>query len=233
MAQSGIQTGSGAELATNRVLRNTYRLLAMTLAFASVVALGAMAFNLPHPGMLVQQFIPIPFASMLITLAMWFGLLFMIEKNKNSANALVWVFAFAGFTGWMAGAMIQMYLAAYSNGYQLVASALGSTAVTFFGASYFVRATGKDFGGITKTLMLAILAFFVAGIIGAVFQLPTVMLLVSGGFAVLMTFLIMWQTSEIIHGRETNYISATVTLYVSIYNLFTSLLMIFGIFGDE
>lgn len=225
---------SGYELATNRVLQNTYRLLSLTLAFAAAVALLVNYFNLPHPAYFAAASLGVSaMVGSLMTIGVWFLLLFMIERNRNSAKALVWVFAFAGFTGYMAGALIDMYLKFLPNGYEIVGSALLTTAIVFFASSLYIRATGKDLQGMGKWLFLGILVVFVLGLVSLIFGISGMGLLVSAAFTVLMTLLIAYQTSEIIHGRETNYISATVTLYVAIYNLFTSLLHLFGLFGDE
>lgn len=229
---SDVETRS---LATNKVLRDTYRLLSMTLVFAGAVAYAAMTFNWPHPIHLVGAATGMPMLGLIVIIGMWMGLLVMIEKNKNSTSAIGWVFAFAGFTGYMAGAMINMYLAALPNGYQVVSSAFMATGAIFLGTSFYVRYTQKDFSGMGKWLFIGILGTFVMAIMAFAFNLSGFSLVVSGAFVALMTGLILWQTSEIIHGRETNYISATVTLYVAIYNLFTSLLHLLGVFsgGDD
>ena len=230
-----VSQAAQSSLATNKVLQNTYRLLSMTLLFAAFIGFLAMTFHWPHPMAFMASVTGMPFVGMIAVLAMWYGLLFMIEKNRNSASAIGWVFAFAGFTGYMAGAMVDMYLSFLPNGQQVVSTALLSTAAIFFGASFYVRSTGKDMQGLGKWMFIGILAAFVIGIVAFVFKLSGLSLVVSGAFCVLMTMLIMWQTSEIIHGRETNYISATVTLYVAIYNLFSSLMHLLAAFtgNDE
>lgn len=231
MAQNDIASARGLE--TNKVLRDTYRLLAMTLLVASGSALLTMTLNLPNPYALAASATGTPLIGTLVVLAVWFFLLFMIEKNANSSAGIAWVFVFAAFTGYMAGGLVDIYLTQLGNGSAIVATALGATAATFFAASVMARNLARDFGGVRRWLFPSIFVAFIAGIIGVVFQLPTLMLLVSGAFAVLMTWLILWQTSEIVHGRETNYIRATINLYVALYNLFTSLMHIFGVFGDE
>ena len=204
----------------NKVLRNTYLLLSMTLLFSALVAGYAMVNNLPHPGLL-------------ISLVGMFGLLFLTAKFRNSAIGLLCVFGFTGFMGYTLGPIVNLYLNAFSNGGQIVTTALGSTGVVFAGLSAYVLVTRKNFSFIGGMLFTGILFAFVMGIVGLLFSIPALSLAVSGMFVLLMSGLILWQTSEIVHGGETNYIMATVNLYLSIYNLFTSLLHIFGLFGDE
>lgn len=203
----------------HKVLRNTYMLLAMTLLFSGAVAALSMAFNWPHPGLI-------------ITLVGYFGLLFFVEKTKNSAMGLVAVFALTGFMGLTLGPIVNMYLQ-LPNGGELIAMALGTTGLIFVTMSGWVLATGKELSGWGKSLTVGILLAFVLGLGSIFFNIPALSLAVSGMFIILMTGLIAYQTSAIIHGGETNYISATVTLFVSLYNLFLSLLQIFGVLSDD
>jgi len=199
-------------LATNKVLRNTYTLLSMTLLFSALCAGVAMTMNMP-------------FISPIITLVGYFGLLFLTTKFRNSPMGLVCVFALTGFMGLTLGPIMNMYLAT-ANGSQLVMTALGGTGVIFLGLSGYVLTSRKDFSFMGGFLMTGILVAFLAGIGALVFNMPALSLAVSGMFILLMSGLILYQTSEIIHGGETNYIMATVTLYIAIYNLFLSLLHI-------
>jgi modulator of FtsH protease len=208
-------------LATNKVLKNTYLLLAMTLLFSAFTAGMAMYLNLPHPGLI-------------ITMAGYFGLLFLTTKFSNSALGLVFVFALTGFMGLTLGPVLTQYISAFRNGHELIMTALGGTGVIFLGLSGYALITRKDFSFLGGFLMVGILVAFLAGIGAIVFSIPTLSLAVSAMFILLMSGMILFQTSEIIHGGETNYILATVSLYVSIYNLFLSLLQILGIFnGDD
>jgi modulator of FtsH protease len=207
-------------LETNKVLRNTYLLLSMTLLFSAAMAAVAMALNLPHPGLIV-------------TMVGYFGLLFLTGKFSNSAWGIVFVFALTGFMGMTLGPILNMYIHALSNGNQLVLTALGGTGVIFLGLSGYALTTRKDFSFIGGFLMVGILVAFIAGIGAIVFSIPALSLAVSAMFILLMSAMILYQTSEIIHGGETNYILATVSLYVSLYNLFTSLLHLLGIFGGD
>ena len=207
-------------LTTNKVIRNTYMLLSLTLPFSAATATLSYVMNWPHPGLL-------------ITLAGYFGLLFLTAKFRNSALGLVFVFALTGFMGLTLGPMINAYVNVYSNGSQLVAYALGATGVIFLGLSGYALTTRKDFSFLGGFLMAGILVAFIGGIAAAIFGWPMVSLAVSSMFVLLMAGLILWETSNIIHGGETNYIMATVTLYVTIYNLFTSLLHLLGAFAGE
>ncbi|BBL59620.1 BAX inhibitor protein [Methylomonas koyamae] len=207
-------------LATNKVLRNTYLLLAMTLLFSAATAGLSMALNLPHPGMIVSM-------------VGYFGLLFLTTRFSNSAWGLLWVFALTGFMGMTLGPILNMYLNAFSNGHQLIMTALGGTGVIFLGLSGYALTTRKDFSFMAGFLMVGVLVAFFAGLAAVLFSVPALSLAVSAMFILLMSGMILFQTSEIIHGGETNYILATVSLYVSIYNLFVSLLQILGVFGGD
>ncbi len=207
-------------LTTNKMLKNTYMLLAMTLLFSAMTAGAAMYLNLPHPGMIM-------------TMVGYFGLLFLTTKFSNSGWGLVFVFALTGFMGLTLGPIISMYVQAFSNGHQLVMTALGGTGVIFLGLSAYALTTRKDFSFLGGFLMVGVLVAFLAGIGALAFSLPGLSLAVSAMFILLMSGMILFQTSEIIHGGETNYILATVSLYVSIYNLFLSLLQILGVFGGD
>ncbi|MEX0952143.1 MAG: Bax inhibitor-1/YccA family protein [Gammaproteobacteria bacterium] len=211
---------SESVLATNKVIRNTYMLLSLTLLFSAATAGVSMAMNLPHPGLL-------------ITLAGYFGLLFLTSYLRNSVWGLAAVFALTGFMGITLGPILNMYIAAFANGTQLVMMALGGTGAIFIGLSAYALTTKKDFSFMGGFLMVGILVAFLAGLGAAIFSLPGLALAVSAMFVLLMSGLILWETSNIIHGGETNYIMATVTLYVSIYNLFTSLLHLLGAFSGE
>lgn len=210
--------GRGIEI--NKVLRNTYMLLALTLLFSGAMAGVSMAMNAPPLGIIV-------------TLVGYFGLLFLTTKFRNSGLGLVLVFAFTGFLGFTIGPMLNFYLTNLSNGPQTVMLALGGTGVIFVGLSAYALTTRKDFGFMGGMLFVGILVAFVAGLAAVFFNMPALSLAVSAMFILLMSGLILWQTSDIIHGGETNYIMATITLYITIFNLFTSLLHILGVMGDD
>jgi len=208
-------------LETNKVLRNTYALLAMTLLFSTATAGMSMALNLPYPGAIV-------------TMVGYFGLLFLTSKFSKSAWGIVFVFALTGFMGLTLGPILNFYIHSLSNGGQLVMTALGGTGVIFIGLSAYALTSRKDFSFMGGMLMAGILVAFLASLATLFFPMPGLQIAVSAMFILLMSGMILFQTSEIIHGGETNYILATVTLYVSIFNLFISLLQILGIFsGDD
>jgi modulator of FtsH protease len=207
-------------LSTNKVIRNTYTLLSMTLLFSALTAGIAVMTNMP----------PMNF---IIVLAGYFGLLFATTKFANSSLGLVFVFALTGFMGLTLGPIINMYLH-LPNGSQIVMTAMGGTGAIFLGLSGYALTTRKDFSFMGGFLMVGILVAFLAGLGALIFGMPMLSLAVSAMFVLLMSGLILFQTSQIIHGGETNYILATVTLYISIYNLFTSLLHLLGAFsGDD
>jgi len=210
----GTLNSPASSIATNRVLRNTYALLALTLLFSSVTAGITMALNLPHPGLL-------------LTLAGYFGLLFLTTRFRNSGLGLAMVFALTGFLGYTIGPLLNAYLS-LSNGPQLVMTALGGTGVVFLGLSGYALVSRKDFSFMGGFLVVGILVAFLAGLGAVFFEIPALSLAVSAMFVLLMAGLILYETSNIIHGGETNYVMATVTLYVAIYNLFTSLLHLLG-----
>jgi modulator of FtsH protease len=206
-------------LATNRVLRNTYLLLSMTLLFSAATAAISMALKLPHPGLIV-------------TLGGYFGLLYLTSKYRNRELGIAFVFALTGFMGYTLGPILNAYLA-LPNGSQVVMTAMAGTASIFFGLSTYVRMTRKNFSFMGGFLFAGILTAFIAALGAFLFDMPSLALAVSAMFVLLMAGLILYETSNIIHGGETNYIMATVTLYVAIFNLFTSLLHLLGFMGAD
>ena len=209
-----------AVLAANKLIRNTYTLLAMTLAFSALTAGIAMMINMP----------PLHW---LLVIGGYFGLLFLTAKTANSAMGLVSVFALTGFMGLTLGPIIGIYLTTFSNGSQLVMMAFGGTAAIFLGLSGYALTTRRDFSFLGGFLMVGVVVAFLAGIAALVFSIPALSLAVSAMFILLMSGFILYQTSQLVHEPNTNYILATVSLYVSIYNLFTSLLYLFGVFGGD
>jgi modulator of FtsH protease len=216
---SGTVNVPAQSIATNRVLRNTYALLALTLLFSSVTAGITMVLNLPHPGLV-------------LTLVGYFGLLFLTTRFRNNGLGLAMVFALTGFMGYTLGPLLNAYLS-LSIGPQLVMTALGGTGIVFLGLSGYALVSRKDFSFMGGFLMVGILVAFLAGLGAVFFEMPGLSLAVSAMFVLLMAGLILYETSNIIHGGETNYVMATVTLYVAIYNLFTSLLHLLGALGSH
>jgi modulator of FtsH protease len=211
--------GQEAVLASNKVVRNTYMLLSMTLLFSALTAGASMALQLPHPGLL-------------LTLGGYFGLLFLTSKFRDSSAGLAFVFALTGFMGYTLGPILNTYLA-MANGGQVVMTAMGATGAIFLGLSGYALTSRKDFSFIGGFLMVGILVAFLAGLGAVFFEMPGLSLAVSSMFVLLMAGLILYETSNIIHGGETNYIMATVTLFVSIFNLFTSLLHLLGFMNSD
>ena len=214
-----IGRSQSAAMSTNKVVRNTYMLLSMTLAFSALIAGASMALKLPHPGLI-------------ITLVGFYGLLFLTTKFRNSGLGIAFVFALTGFMGYTLGPILNAYLA-LPNGAQVVMMAMGGTAAIFLGLSAYVMTTRKDFSFMGGFLAVGLMVAFLAGIAAIFFHMPALSLAVSAVFALLASGVILYQTSEIIHGGETNYVLATVTLYVAIYNLFTSLLQLLGFASDD
>ncbi|UYG09581.1 Bax inhibitor-1/YccA family protein [Halomonas sp. M4R1S46] len=207
-------------VSTNKVLRNTYGLLAMTLLFSAITAGGAMALG-------IQQM------NILVFFIGAYGLMFLVHKTANSAAGLLATFAFTGFMGFTLGPILTAYLT-LPNGAQLIMTALGLTGLTFFGLSAVALVTRKDFSFLANFLMAGAIVLVLAMVAALLFQIPTLSLMVSAGFVLFASAAILYQTSEIVHrAGETNYILATITLYVSIYNLFISLLSLLGIMSQD
>ena len=220
LAKAPITLAPEGELSTNKVLRNTYLLLSLTLLFSAVTAGIAMATNAP----------PLHW---LLTLGGYFGLLFVVTRLRNSVWGLAAVFALTGFLGYTLGPILNFYLS-MRGGSEVVMTALAGTGAIFLALSAYAVVSRKDFSFMGGFLTVGILVAFLASLGAALFSIPMLSLAVSAMFILLMSGMILWQTSEIIHGGETNYIMATVTLYITIFNLFLSLLQILGVVsGDD
>ena len=207
-------------LATNKVLRNTYLLLGMTFLFSAFTAYLSFAMH-------VRPMNP------LLMIVGVYGLMFLTSALKDSALGLIAVFAFTGFLGYTLGPILSFYTTAFANGTQLIATAMGGTGMIFFALSGYALTSRKDFSFLNGFLFVASMVALLAMIGGFFFQIQALSLVISAVFMLISSGLILFQTSEIIHGGETNYISATVTLFVSIYNLFISLLNILGAFSNR
>jgi len=207
-------------LDTNKLIRNTYLLLSMTLFFSAITAGIAMLIGMP----------PLHW---LLTLAGYFGLLFLTSALKNSVWGLAAVFALTGFLGLTLGPILTIYTTIFSNGSQLVMMAFGSTAAIFLGLSGYALTSRKDFSFMGAFLFAGLLVAFLASIGAILFQIPALSLAVSAIVVLLMCGMILYETSDLVHGRETNYIMATVGLYVTIFNLFINLLQLFAAFMGE
>ena len=218
--QSRIVVNSQDEslLSTHKVLRNTYFLLGLTMAFSAVVAYISMSLNLPYPNLIVL-------------LVGFYGLLFVTNRLANSAWGILAAFAFTGFMGYTIGPILNIYVARGME--DLIMLAFAGTAIVFFSCSAYVLTTKKDM----SFLSTAIFSLFIVLLLGIVasffFQIPALAVGISALFVVFSTMTILYETSNIIHGGETNYIRATVSIYVSIYNLFISLLRLLSIFSSD
>ena len=222
MVERAISQASAAglsELETSKVLRNTYMLLSMTLAFSALTAgiSTMMGMTLMSPWIFLIGAI---------------GLSFAVHKTADSALGLVMVFAFTGFIGFYVGPVISLY-SSLPGGSTAVVSALGMTAFAFVGLSGFAVVTKKDFSFMTGFITIGMFVMLGAIVLNLLFDLGAFQTAISAGIVILMSAMILWQTSAIIHGCETNYIRATVTLFMSIYNLFMSLLHLFMAFGGD
>lgn len=207
-------------LAVNKVLRNTYLLLGMTFCFSALMAYTAFALNAK----------PLNPLFMIVGV---YGLMFLTHALSNSALGLVSVFAFTGFLGYSLGPILNLYIANFTNGHQLIGTALGGTGIIFIALSGYALTTRKDFSFLNGFLFVATMVALIAMIAGIFFQMPMLQLAISALFVLISSGLILFQTSEIIHGGQTNYILATVSLFVSLYNLFISLLNILSAFSSN
>ena len=211
--------GLDSALSTNKVLRNTYMLLGMTLVFSSITAGLSMAMGLGH-------------GAALILMLVGFGLLFVVHRTADSTG-LIMIFAFTGVMGASIGPMLNYYLA-LPNGPGMVMQALGGTALVFFGLSAYALTSRKDFSYMGGFLFVGLLVAVVASIANIFLGIPALSLTISAAIIMIMSGLILFDTSRIINGGETNYIRATVSLYLSIYNLFIHMLALISAFsGDD
>ncbi len=205
-------------LNTHKVLRNTYFLLGLTLAFSAVVTYISMSLNLPRPGLILM-------------LAGFYGLLFLTYKLSNSGLGILSTFAFTGFLGYTLGPILNVYVSHGAG--DIVVLALAGTAAVFFACSAYVLTTKKDMSFLSGTIFALFIVLLLGMVASFFFQSPMLYIAISGLFVVFSTLGILYETSNIIHGGETNYIRATVSIFVSLYNLFISLLNIFSILSNE
>ncbi len=213
-------TGAGSALATNRVLRNTYLLLSATLLFSAAMAGLAMAFGMPYLGPVV-------------TLVGYFGLLFLTYRLKNSAAGIFAVFGLTGFMGLTLGPLLSAYLKNMPNGGELVMTSLGITGLLFAGLSAYVIRSRRDMSFMAGFLTVGLFGLLGVILVGLFVDLSAWQMAISSAVVMLMAGCILFETSAIIHGGQTNYILATVSLYVSLYNIFINLLALLGLGGDD
>ena len=207
-----------AVISTNKVLRNTYLLLSMTLLFSAAMAGVAMAINAPYLGWM--------------PLIVAFALLFVISKMRNSVWGIVLVFAFTGLLGFSIGPVVNMYMQT-AAGTQTVVTALTLTGMIFLSLSGYALVSKKDFSFMGGFLMTGLWVVIGAIVLSLFFQIPGLQLAISAAIIMIMSGLILYDTSQIINGGETNYIMATVSLYLSIYNIFQSVLILIGFSSSD
>ncbi|KIU53014.1 MULTISPECIES: Bax inhibitor-1/YccA family protein [Pseudomonas] len=203
----------------SRVLRNTYGLLAITLAFSGVMAYVAQQMRVGYPNIFV-------------VLIGFYGLFFLTNKLRDSVWGLVSTFALTGFMGFLLGPILNRYLG-MAGGAEVVSSAFAMTALVFGGLSAYVLITRKDMSFLGGFITAGFFVLLGAVLASFFFQISGLQLAISAGFVLFSSVCILFQTSAIIHGGERNYIMATISLYVSIYNLFVSLLQLFGLMGRD
>jgi len=214
--RAGGSIGTGVKsqesiLATNKVLKNTYLLLSMTLLFSAMTAAVSMVMNLPQGAALILMLVS-------------FGLLFWVHKSADTSTGLIAIFAFTGCLGASLGPMLNYYVASLSNGPMLIMQALGGTGLIFLTLSGYALTTRKDFSFMRGFLFTGLIVVIIAMVANIFMQIPALSLAISSAVIMIMSALILFDTSRIIHGGETNYIRATVSLYLNIYNIFIHLL---------
>jgi FtsH-binding integral membrane protein len=209
----------------NKVLRNTYLLLAVTLIPTAIGALLGANLNLSFMR-------TSPMVSFIAILAIFYGWIWAIEKNRNSGIGVALLLGFTFFLGMLLGPVLQRVLG-FANGGQLVAMAAGGTALTFFGLSAVASNVKRDFSSMGRFLLVGFIVIMLAVVANVFFQIPALALTILVAFIIFSSMIILYQVNAIVRGGETNYVSATLTLYVAIYNIFSSLLQLLGIFGGD
>ncbi len=218
LSTSGYEVAASAEV--NKVLRNTYALLAMTLVFSGLTAMLSMALNMPPMTYLISIGVAM--------LLMWF----VMPKVANSASGIGVVFAITGLLGFGIGPILNQYLALQSGG-QVVATALGGTGVIFLALSAYALTSKRDFSFLGGMLMVGFLVVLGFALVNVFLQIPAMSLMISAVVILLMSGFILFDTSRIVNGGERNYVLATIGLYMTIFNIFISLLNLLGFASDD
>ena len=217
---STVAQRSTSVLATNKVLRNTYMLLSMTLLFSGFTAALSVFLNMPPMTYLISVI-----GGMVIAM-------FVLPRFAESTAGIGIVFLITGLLGFGLGPVLTMY-ASLPNGGNIITLSLGGTGVIFMGLSAYALATKKDFSFLGGFLMVGFLLVLLAAVANIFLQIPAMSLMISSVVIMIMSGFILYDTSRIIHGGETNYILATIGLYMTIFNIFISLLQILGIMGND
>lgn len=207
-----------ASVSINQVLRNTYLLLSLTLLFSAGTAYAAIITSAPPVGLI-------------LLLVGMFGLYFLTVGLRNSKWGVLAIFLYTGFMGYTLGPILNMYIKGFTNGSEMIMTALGATGIIFLALSSYVLVSRKDFSYLGGFISVAVLIAFMAGIASIFFHMPMLNLLISGAFALISSAFILYTTSQIINGGERNFIMATISLYIAIFNLFVSLLRILSFFA--
>ena len=205
---------------TNRVLKNTYLLLSLTLLLSAITAGFAIATSIPA-------------INPILTLIVYFGLLFGIQATKDSSMGLVLTFVLTGFLGLTIAPILNFYLTTFSNGAELIMMSLGATGAIFLGLSVIAMNPERNFNKLGSFLAVGSIVCLVAIIVNLFLQMPAIHLALSLMIAFISGGMILWQTNHIIQGGEKNYITATVTLYISILNLFLTILQFLAMFAGR
>ncbi len=213
-------SSSHSAVEMNKVLKNTYMLLSATLIFSALMAAISVFIAVP------------PMVSMICSIAAIVLVWFVLPRTANSEKGILTVFAFTGLLGFGLGPILNQYLN-MQGGAQIIAQALGGTGIIFFALSTYVMTTKKDFSFLAGFLMMGMIVVLLASIAGIFFHMPALQLAISAAVIFIMSGYILFETSQIIHGGQTNYILATASLYLSIYNIFVSLLQILGVMSDD
>jgi len=215
---TAVTRSSESILQTNKLIKNTYMLLSMTLIFSGVLAYLSVAMNVSHG---------IAFAASLVGIGL---LWFVLPRTQNSAAGIPVIFGVTGLLGFGLGPMLSYYLSVNPN---IVMLAMGGTGTIFLGLSGYALTTRKDFSFMGGFIFVGMLVAIGAMLLNLFLGIPALALAVSAAVIMIMSGFILFQTSALIHGGETNYISATAGLFIAILNIFTSLLHILGAFGDD
>ena len=213
-------TSTASAIEMNKVLKNTYMLLSATLIFSAIMAAVSVLLAVP------------PMISMVCSIGALVLIWFVLPRTANTEKGIITVFAFTGLLGFGLGPILNQYLN-MQGGSAIIAQALGGTGIIFFALSTYVMTTKKDFSFLSGFLMMGMIVVILASIAGIFFHMPALQLAISGAIIFIMSGFILYETSQIIHGGQTNYILATASMYLSIYNIFVSLLQILGVMSDD
>lgn len=218
--QYSVLSGAQSAISANKVLKNTYMLLSATLAFSALMAVVSMSLALPSWMYLAS-----------VIGAMVLGM-FVLPRTANSSAGIGVVFAITGLLGLGLGSILTLYMA-LPKGPEIIATAFAGTGLIFLGLSGYALTSKKDFSFMGGFLFAGIMVVFIAAIANIFLAMPALSLAVSGGIILVMSGFILFDTSRIINGGETNYILATYGLYLNLFNIFISLLQILGIMGSD